>query len=135
MIIFIGLILNAIAVTVLYIIARKHWGWETALNMQVFTIVAWALIAVMLIILLCTYLEAPALVLSNQQIYESLMYQVENHLYDNDNDVGKVELMRQVTDWNKDLAKNKYHQRNIWYGIFVPNVYDEFNFIELKRIT
>lgn len=63
--------------------------------------------------------------------YESLTYQLDNCLYDNDNDIGKKELMNQIQDWNTDLAYRKTIQRNFWVGIYYPNVYDEFEFINL----
>ena len=67
---------------------------------------------------------------TNKQIYNSLTYQLENNLYDNDNDIGKKELYNQVQEWNTDLAKRKRLQRNFWVGIFYPNIYDNFDFIK-----
>ena len=64
--------------------------------------------------------------------YESLVYQYENNLYENDNDVGKKELMKEIQEWNAYLANGKTYQRDFWVGIFVPNVYDEFDFIEVE---
>ena len=69
---------------------------------------------------------------SNEQRYESLVYQVENEIYENDNDVGKYELYNQVREWNEDLAKGKAMQNHFWFGIFYPNIFDKFEFIELK---
>lgn len=69
---------------------------------------------------------------SNEQRYEALVYQVENEIYENDNDVGKYELYNQVRKWNEDLAEGKAMQNDFWFGIFYPNIFDEFEFIELK---
>lgn len=69
---------------------------------------------------------------SNEQRYEALVYQVENEIYENDNDVGKYELYNQVREWNEDLAKGKAMQNDFWFGIFYPDIFDEFEFIELK---
>lgn len=68
----------------------------------------------------------------NEQRYESLIYQLENNLYDNDNDIGKKELYNQIQAWNEDLANGKALQHDIWVGVFYPNIYDHFEFIELK---
>ena len=64
--------------------------------------------------------------------YETLTYQYENNFYDNDNDVSKYELMQDIRDWNEDLAAHKASQHDLWYGIFVPDIYDQFEFIELE---
>lgn len=64
--------------------------------------------------------------------YESLVYQLENDLYDNDNDLGKRELYADIQDWNEDLAQYKANQDDLWIGVFIPNIYDQFEFIELK---
>lgn len=37
--------------------------------------------------------------------YESLTYQLENNLYDND--IGKKELMDEIREWNGNLAYHK----------------------------
>lgn len=63
--------------------------------------------------------------------YESLMYQLENNLYDNDNDLGKKELYNQIQEWNEDLARGKAMQNDFWFGVFYPDIYDCFEFIDI----
>lgn len=84
-------------------------------------------------ILCINYIGIDGYVVKNQVRYDSLMYQYENCLYDNDNDVGKKELMSEIQSWNEDLAWYKANQRNLWIGIYIPNVYDQFDFIELHE--
>ena len=43
-----------------------------------------------------------------------------------------VNLMEDIEEWNTDLAYHKQIQRNFWVGIFYPNIYDDFEFIELR---
>ena len=78
-----------------------------------------------------TYIGADASVAKWETQYESLTYQLENNLYDNDNDIGKKELMDEIREWNEDLAYCKKIQRNFWVGIYYPNVYDNLEFIPL----
>lgn len=69
---------------------------------------------------------------ANKQIYNNIVYQLENGMYNNDNEVGKYELYQQVQDWNSDLAKGKAMQHNIWVGMFYFNFFDDFDFINLE---
>lgn len=79
------------------------------------------------------YSHAKADVAQYQKRYESLTYQYENSFYDNDNDVCKYELVSQIERWNTDLAYRKTIQRDFWLGIYYPNIYDRFEFIELDK--
>lgn len=64
--------------------------------------------------------------------YESLVYQYENNMYDNDNDLGKKELMDDIQLWNETVASKRHGQNNFWIGIFIPDIWDNLEFIELK---
>lgn len=84
------------------------------------------------VVVLCVnYIGIDGDVERNQVRYDSLTYQYENYLYDND--VGKKELMSEIQSWNEDLAWYKTMQRNPWIGIYIPDVYDQFDFIELHE--
>ena len=96
------------------------------------TIVSGLVLALMLLIMGINYVTVDCTIERCNVRYEMLTYQYENNFYDNDNDVGKYELMRDIREWNEDLAANKVKQHNFWYGIFVPDIYDQFEFIELE---
>ena len=87
----------------------------------------------MSICVISAHTSIEAKIASNQQIYDSLVYQLENDLYDNDNDLGKKELYNQIQEWNTDLAYRQHIQDNLWCGIFYPNIYDQFKYIELPN--
>lgn len=87
---------------------------------------------IMLIVIIVENTNVDAYVAENQMRYEMLVYQYENDIYDNDNDLGKRDLMEDIQKWNEDLAYHRKAQDDFWVGIFHPNVYDQFEFIELK---
>lgn len=87
---------------------------------------------IMLVVIIVDNTNVDAYVAENQMRYEMLVYQYENDIYDNDNDLGKRDLMEDIQEWNEDLAYYREAQDDFWVGIFYPNVYDQFEFIELK---
>lgn len=64
---------------------------------------------------------------------EILEYQLENDLYDNDNDLGKKELYSEIEDYNSTIVKGKAMQNDFWYGIFYPDIYDHLEPIDYKN--
>lgn len=86
------------------------------------------------IIFLCNnYFEVDGKIASMHEEYASLVYQYENDIYENDNDLGKRELMNDIQSWNENLAYNQALQNDFWIGIFIPDIYDRFEFIELEK--
>ena len=70
---------------------------------------------------------------SMQEKRSSLVYQLENDLYDNDNDLGKKELYSEITEYNCDVAEGKIMQDNIWVYNLYSDVYDELELIEFSE--
>ena len=78
---------------------------------------------------------ADAYLASMQEKRSALVYQLENDLYDNDNDLGKKELYSEITEYNCDVAEGKIKQDNIWVYNLYCNVYDELELIEFPEQT
>lgn len=98
----------------------------------VIAIIGFIVAIIMLMVIIVENTNVDAYVAENQMRYEMLVYQYENDIYDNDNDLGKRDLMEDIQEWNEDLAYYRKAQDDFWVGIFHPNVYDQFEFIELK---
>ena len=79
----------------------------------------------------CEYVNIDGRIEEYKTEYNSLVYQYENNIYDNDNDLGKKELMNDILDWNKDLVYMQNAQDDFWIGIFFADIYDQFKMIEL----
>lgn len=107
-----------------------EWGCTIAC---VTTAVSGIITLILGISLLFYYANIDAAVAENQARYEALVYQMENEIYENDNDLGKKELYDEVREWNEDLAYGKAAMDNFWIGIFYANeVYENFEFIDYK---
>ena len=70
---------------------------------------------------------------SMQEKRSALVYQLENDLYDNDNDLGKKELYSEITEYNCDVTEGKIMQENIWVYNLYADVYDELELIEFPE--
>ena len=128
------LMLIFLAVGIVGIVLTKNdWKLEVPNFFSVVvTILATMVLIVMLVIIMVNHIGADAGVAANEVKYESIVYQYENNIYENENDLGKRELMVDIEEWNTDLARRQKIQDNFWIGIFIPDIYDQFEFIEYK---
>ena len=83
-------------------------------------------------ILLFCYIPKQAELESYEIQRASLVYQYENDFYNNDNDIGKRELMSEIQKYNQDLVWHKRLQRDIWVGIYYANIYDDLELIDIS---
>ena len=127
--------ITLIAVVVFAVLAivffdSLDFEWVSMLS-TIISVIAGIAFVVMLIVVIANNVGVEASIEANKQRYESLIYQAENNLYENDNDLGKKELANQIQEWNEDLASGKALQDDFWVGIFYADIYDEFNFIPM----
>ena len=128
MLFWIFLILLIVGVVMLFTVGDDY----IPMSASIFAVGLFGVVA-SVVILCVNYIRIDGDVERNRVRYDSLMYQYENYLYDNDNDVGKKELMSEIQSWNEDIAWGKTMQRNTLIGIYIPNIYDQFDFIELHE--
>ena len=91
---------------------------------------AMAAVIISLITILVVYGGAPGDVAINEARYEALTYKMESTTCRDEFGFLSKEVIDEVQNWNEDLAGDKAMQRNFWIGIYIPNIYDNFEFID-----
>ena len=109
-----------------------NWGDLLAFFSGVISFFATIAVVISLLIFAFDYTDIDGTIASKQAEYEILVWQYENDIYDNDNDIGKKELMNDIRDWNTNISRLKERQDNFWIGIYYPDIYDQFELIELS---
>ena len=134
MILWISIFVTVICLVIFIMSNNKYDGAWDAINIisLVLAITAFVLSIGLGGISIIARAGADAYLASMQEKRSALVYQLENDIYDNDNDIGKKELMDDIQSWNEDVSYRKKIQDDFWLGIYYPNIYDQFEKIELK---
>ena len=135
MILWISIFVTVICLVIFIISDNKYDGAWDAINVisLVFAITAFASSMVLGGISIVARAGADAYLASMQEKRSALVYQLENDIYDNDNDLGKKELYSEITEYNCDVAEGKIKQNNIWVYNLYSDVYDELELIEFPE--
>ena len=122
-------------VGILLLILDFHFLFDNNLAIDIgmpAAVIGFIAVVVSIVIILFSHIGLDAKVERYNARYESLVYQYKNNIYENDNDLGKKELMDDIQEWNEDVSYYKEMQYDFWLGIYYPNIYDQFEKIELK---
>ena len=135
MVLWISIFVTVICLVIFIISSNKYDGAWDAINAisLVFAITAFVLSIGLGGVSIIARAGADAYLASMQEKRSALVYQLENDIYDNDNDLGKKELYSEITEYNCDVAEGKIKQNNIWVYNIYPNVYDELELIEFSE--
>ena len=91
-----------------------------------------AIISIIVISVNCIGSEGEKL--AYEQRYESLIYKAKTESIRDEFGIVNKEYIDEVQAWNEDVIKYKEWQRDFWIGIFIPNIYDDFETIDLGNI-
>lgn len=126
--IFLSILLGGIAFLLYYNTSFDGWCWTVGSALSTIGVVS---VIISLVIMACTYMNIQGQIDELHVKHEVLTYQLENGVYDSDNNIGMKELFTDILEYNKEVAWNKKAQDNFWIGIYVPDIYDQIDFIEL----
>ena len=126
-------ILTVIASIISYIALNKYDA--EGLGIASATIAVFAGLALVLcsIVSICIYSSADATAAEYNAERQSLIYQLENNLYDNNNDLGKKDLYDQITEYNKDVVSGRELHNKFLTACFYPDIYDDLELIEFDE--
>ena len=135
MILWISIFVTVICLVIFIISDNKYGGaWDSIYVISlVFAITAFVVSIGLGGVSIVARAGADAYLASMQEKRAALVYQLENDIYDNDNDLGKKELYSEITEYNCDVAEGKIKQNNIWVRNLYCNVYDELELIEFPE--
>lgn len=138
MILWISIAITIISVLVLIISLNKFSNfcvfWDVITSISIVLAVLFFIISAVLgVIAISASVGSESYLASMQEKRNALVYQLENNLYDNDNDLGKKELYSEITEYNCDVAKGKIMQDNIWVYNLYADVYDDLELIEFDE--
>lgn len=73
--------------------------------------------------------------LAYEQRYESLIYKAKSEAIRDEFGIINKDYIDEIQEWNENVVKLKNWEKDFWIGIFVPNIYGEFETIDLSEIS
>lgn len=102
------------------------FGWVTVA-------VSGVIMAIMITVFACNYIGVNAQVEKAKERYNAITYKVESGACRDEFGLLNKEVIDEIQDWNEDVTYCKNFQKDFWVGIFVPNVYDQFETIDYTK--
>ena len=125
-------IISAIVSIISFNKFSNFWDVITSISIAL-SVLFFIISAVLGVIAISASVGSESYLASMQEKRNALVYQLENNLYDNDNDLGKKELYSEITEYNCDVAKGKIMQDNMWVYNLYSDVYDDLELIEFSE--
>lgn len=97
-------------------------------------VISGIVVFILTVIIFCRYSTSAGYKASNEEIYKSLQYKMQTEQCRDEFGIMNKEFIDEVQNWNADVAKYKTYQRDFWIGIFYPNIFDDFETIDLSEI-
>lgn len=101
-------------------------GWVTV-------VVSGIIIAIMFMVFACDYIGVNAQVEKTKEQYNAITYKVESGACRDEFGLLNKEVIDEIQDWNESITYYKNIQKDFWIGIFIPNVYDQFETIDYTK--
>ena len=126
-------IITVVASIISYIALNKYDAEGLGIASATIAVFAGLALVVCSIVSICIHSSADATAAEYNTERQSLIYQLENNLYDNDNDLGKKDLYDQITEYNKDVVSGRELHDKFLTACFYPDIYDDLELIEFDE--
>ena len=100
---------------------------------DIITFISGFIMIIMIIILCFMYIGIDARVEQSKETFDAITYKVESGACRDEFGLLNKEVIDEIQDWNEDITYYKNLQKDFWVGIFVPNVYDQFETIDYTK--
>ena len=130
--IFLGIGLPCLCLGIIGVI--RDWNEQLIANSYVMAIVMALILCILGIVIGINHVTVSGDTMKLQQEYESLYYQASHHMYNNENEIGKKELMNQIQEYNAGLVSRKYYSKSPWFNWFYAIDYDQFEEIPYELV-
>lgn len=124
-------LIGIILLIIRHFISFRNWRTHKVLGYLggIPVIIGGILTMIMVAALAITYISLDGEIASDHERYNALVARYENaNWYDRD------EIAQSIQEWNEALANNQAMQKNFWLDPLIPDVFDQFKFIPLKRL-
>lgn len=100
---------------------------------RVTVVISGIIMVIMIVVFACAYIGVNAQVERNKERYNAITYKVESGACRDEFGLLNKEVIDEIQDWNEDVTYYKIFQKDFWVGIFVPNIYDQFETIDYTK--
>ena len=116
---------------------KKKWYNFLYQNDETFLIIGWVVAVFMVIVLLIcggiileANIDKEATVYQLEEQYKALVFKGENDFSRDEFGLLNKEIVDEIEVWNTTISYKKKIQKNPWIGIFIPDIYDQFEVID-----
>ena len=119
----------------LLIFVNVFWDDNEVLRIlaTVMTVIFGFIVAIEAIVLVFSYADLDGYIAKNKTHYECLSVQYEAVKDDTQYTRAHYNLLKDIDEWNSDLARNQAAQHGLWVGPFIPDIYDQFDYITINQ--
>lgn len=100
----------------------------------ILSIICGVITAVLLLVIVCNNANLEGQRLAAEEQYKALVYKARTEACRDEFGIINKEFIDEIQAWNMNCVRLKAKQDDFWFGIFVPDIYDDLKPIDLQNI-